>query len=85
MDTFSIVQDKLNKEPTYVQLSQDRYAHLSEIENQLKQLTEQLSTAQSELSTKDALIKQHTKVAEEAVSGITYLTMHIHCTLFLES
>lgn len=77
------MQDKLNKESTYVQLSQDRYAHLSEMENQLKLLTDQLSTAQSELNTKDTLIKQHTKVAEEAVSGIIYLAMQIHCCFLL--
>ncbi|KMZ75585.1 hypothetical protein ZOSMA_1133G00040 [Zostera marina] len=47
---------------------QERYMQLSEIEDQVKTLTEQLSCAQAELTTKNALIKQHTKVAEEAVS-----------------
>ncbi|KMZ62551.1 hypothetical protein ZOSMA_456G00010 [Zostera marina] len=41
---------------------------LFEIEDQVKTLTEQLSCAQAEVTIKDALIKQHIKVAEEAVS-----------------
>ncbi|KMZ64758.1 hypothetical protein ZOSMA_34G00350 [Zostera marina] len=58
-----------NNAVDYVQLPQERYMQLSEMEDQVKTLTEQLSCAQAELTTKDALIKQHTKVAEEAVSG----------------
>lgn len=40
------------------------------LEEQIKELNENLSAAHSEISTKEDLVKQHTKVAEEAVSGI---------------
>uniref|UniRef100_A0A0D9VRV2 Filament-like plant protein 4 n=2 Tax=Leersia perrieri TaxID=77586 RepID=A0A0D9VRV2_9ORYZ len=65
-----------DKTPKYVQISPETYAHLTESEEQVKTLTEKvkvlnedLSAAQSEITTKDALVKQHAKVAEEAVSG----------------
>ena len=54
----------------------DSYTHLSKMEDQVKlfesqvkDLSEKLITAQSELNTKECLILQHAKVAEEAVSG----------------
>lgn len=40
------------------------------LENQIKELNEKLSAAESEVSTTDNLVKQHSKVAEEAVSGM---------------
>lgn len=59
-----------------MQISPETYAHLTEseenvkgLEENVKVLNEQLSGAQSEITTKDALVKQHAKVAEEAVSG----------------
>ncbi|CAN6288471.1 unnamed protein product [Urochloa humidicola] len=64
------------KVPKYVQISPERYSHLTESEEQIeilkakiKVLNEKLAVAQSEMNTKDALVKQHAKVAEEAVSG----------------
>ncbi|CAN6305526.1 unnamed protein product [Urochloa humidicola] len=64
------------KVPKYVQISPERYSHLTESEEQIeilnakiKVLNEKLAAAQSEMNTKDALVKQHAKVAEEAVSG----------------
>lgn len=42
------------------------------LENQISELNEELSAAQSEVTTKDNLVKQHSKVAEEAVSGMQY-------------
>ncbi|CAL4924407.1 unnamed protein product [Urochloa decumbens] len=64
------------KVPKYVQISPERYSHLTESEEQIKilkakikVLNEKLAAAQSEMDTKDALVKQHAKVAEEAVSG----------------
>lgn len=71
------------KKPSYVQISVEQYAHLSSLEDQVKtyedqmktlddqisELNEKLSTAQSEMTNKDNLVKQHAKVAEEAVSG----------------
>lgn len=44
--------------------------HLGELEDEVKSLNEKLSSALSEISTKDTLVKQHAKVAEDAVSGI---------------
>lgn len=41
----------------------------SEVQDTVKSLTEKLSAALSNISAKDALVKQHAKVAEEAVSG----------------
>ncbi|XP_044481292.1 filament-like plant protein 4 isoform X1 [Mangifera indica] len=71
------------KKPTYVQISVESYSHLTglevqvktyeeqihTLEDQIKDLNEQLSIAQTEITTKDNLVKQHSKVAEEAVSG----------------
>ncbi|KAJ1297973.1 hypothetical protein BS78_01G419000 [Paspalum vaginatum] len=65
-----------DKTPKFVQISPETYAHLTESEAKVKVLeenvnvlNEKLSAAQSEITTKDALVKQHAKVAEEAVSG----------------
>ncbi|CBI19835.3 unnamed protein product, partial [Vitis vinifera] len=71
------------KKPTYVQISVESYSHLTGLEDQVKtyedqvqkledqitELNEKLSEAHSEMTTKDNLVKQHAKVAEEAVSG----------------
>ncbi|XP_050230372.1 filament-like plant protein 4 [Mercurialis annua] len=76
--------DKDNyKKPNYVQISVESYTHLTGLEDQvknyeqqvesledeIKELNENLSAANSEMITKDNLVKQHAKVAEEAVSG----------------
>ncbi|CAA7391316.1 unnamed protein product [Spirodela intermedia] len=60
----------------YIQISKERYANLTESEDQVKalndevrELNEKLSAAQTELLSKDNLVNQHAKVAEEAVSG----------------
>ncbi|XP_062201128.1 filament-like plant protein 4 [Phragmites australis] len=64
------------KVPKFVQISSERYEHLTELEEQVKLLNEKInvlnekvSAAQKENTTKDGLVKQHAKVAEEAVSG----------------
>ncbi|MCL7025976.1 hypothetical protein MKW94_001732 [Papaver nudicaule] len=78
------------KKQNYVQISVESYAHMTELEEEVKTmndqvttldeevqalkeevntLNEKLSVAQSELITKENLVKQHSKVAEEAVSG----------------
>lgn len=64
-----------------MQISPETYAHLIESEEKVKVLeengkvlNEKLSAAQSEITTKDALVKQHAKVAEEAVSGAHKMT-----------
>ena len=62
----------------------EQYSHLTGLEDQVKiyedkvktlegdiaELNENLSAAQSEMTNKDNLVKQHAKVAEEAVSGM---------------
>ncbi|XP_077231059.1 filament-like plant protein 4 [Tasmannia lanceolata] len=65
-----------SKNVKYVQISADSYAHMTELEDQVKTLNEKLSllneklsSANSEMTTKENLVKQHAKVAEEAVSG----------------
>lgn len=67
----------------YVQISMESYTRISgledqvvNLEDQVKALEAKVSAAYSELNNKDDLVKQHAKVAEEAVSGSTYL--HIH-------
>lgn len=40
------------------------------LEGDIKDLNEKLSAAHSEMTTKENLVKQHAKVAEEAVSGM---------------
>ena len=40
------------------------------LEAQISELNEKLSAANAEMTTKDNLVKQHAKVAEEAVSGM---------------
>ncbi|KAM7257019.1 hypothetical protein ACFE04_012760 [Oxalis oulophora] len=71
------------KKPSYVQISVESYSHLTGLEEQvknyeeqvqifedeIKDLNEKLSTAQAEIIAKEILVKQHNKVAEEAVSG----------------
>lgn len=54
----------------------DSYTHMSKMEDQVKlfesevkDVKEKLTTAHSEIKTKECLILQHAKVAEEAVSG----------------
>lgn len=39
------------------------------LEDEVKELNEKLSAADSEMTTKENLVKQHAKVAEDAVSG----------------
>lgn len=58
------------KKINYVKISAESYVHLTELECEVKTLSEKLSSAQSEMVTKDNLVKQHAKVAEEAVTGL---------------
>lgn len=50
-----------------------RDEQIQTLEGEIKELNEKLSAAHSEMTTKDNLVKQHAKVAEEAVSGIIYI------------
>ncbi|KAL1533305.1 filament-like plant protein 4 isoform X1 [Salvia divinorum] len=72
-----------NKKPKYVQISLESYTHLTGLEDEaksyakqvqtleeeVKELNEKLSEADTEMTNKENLVKQHAKVAEEAVSG----------------
>ncbi|KAL4361683.1 hypothetical protein GQ457_04G035690 [Hibiscus cannabinus] len=71
------------KKLNYVQISMESYVHLNGLEDEVNKLKDQvkscedevkdlkgkLSEAHSEIKSKEALISQHAKVAEEAVSG----------------
>ncbi|KAE8724956.1 Filament-like plant protein 4 [Hibiscus syriacus] len=71
------------KKAKYVQITVESYSHLTgletrvktyeeqvqTLEDEIKDLNKKLSEAKSEISAKEDLVKQHTKVAEEAVSG----------------
>ncbi|KAL8524036.1 hypothetical protein ACS0TY_013847 [Phlomoides rotata] len=77
------VEKDTNKKPKYVQISMESYSHLTGLEDQvkshedqvqtledeIKELNEKLLEANSEMTNKENLVKQHAKVAEEAVSG----------------
>ncbi|KAL2348597.1 hypothetical protein Fmac_002597 [Flemingia macrophylla] len=65
-----------SKNKNYVHISMESYTRLSgledqaaNLEDQVKALETKLSAVYSELNSKDDLVKQHAKVAEEAVSG----------------
>lgn len=53
------------------------------LEDEVKDLNEQLSEAHTEMTTKENLVKQHAKVAEDAVSGlhimVINLLFHFNC------
>ncbi|CAN6886512.1 hypothetical protein Bca4012_071056 [Brassica carinata] len=71
------------KKPSYIQISFDQYSHfnalkdevhkyegqVTNLEDQIKDLDSKLSTANAEIAAKEVLVKQHSKVAEEAVTG----------------
>ncbi|KAG2303348.1 hypothetical protein Bca4012_062113 [Brassica carinata] len=71
------------KKPSYIQISFDQYSHfntlkdevhkyeeqVSKLEDQIKDLDSKLTTANADVTAKELLVKQHSKVAEEAVTG----------------
>ncbi|KAH9307592.1 hypothetical protein KI387_035503, partial [Taxus chinensis] len=62
-------QDANKSLADHVRISSDAMIKLQESEETVKNLKEKLSAAMSEMSTKESLVKQHAKVAEDAVSG----------------
>ncbi|CAH8391009.1 unnamed protein product [Eruca vesicaria subsp. sativa] len=76
-------QQENGKKPSYIQISFDQYSHLNtlkdqvhnyqeqvlKLEDNIKDLDSKLSTANADITAKEALVKQHSKVAEEAVTG----------------
>ena len=61
---------------------------LQESEEKVKSLNENLSAALSEINTKESLVKEHAKVAEELMSGrftlVNYLLPFKHQDLFFK-
>ncbi|CAN8312613.1 unnamed protein product [Cochlearia groenlandica] len=71
------------KKPSYIQISYDQYSQLNglkdevtkfqdqvlKLEDQVKDLDLKLSSANADVTAKEILVKQHSKVAEEAVTG----------------
>lgn len=53
----------------YMQIKMESYTYFTGLEEQVKALTEKLFLAESDITAKGNLVKQHTRVAEEAVSG----------------
>lgn len=66
---MSVLWQDDSKKVKYIQITEESYANLRELEDEVKLLNDKLSSALSEIATKDVLVKQHAKVAEEAVSG----------------
>ncbi|GER26593.1 hypothetical protein STAS_02244 [Striga asiatica] len=76
-------KQEASKKPKYVQISMESYTHLiglqdqvklyeeqvQSLEDEVKEMTQKLSLANTEMTNKENLVKQHVKVAEEAVSG----------------
>ncbi|KAL0314602.1 UNVERIFIED_CONTAM: Filament-like plant protein 4 [Sesamum angustifolium] len=79
-------------------ISMESYTHLTELEDQVKsyeeqvqtledevkELNEKLSEANSEMTNKENLVKQHAKVAEEAVSEAAALKNHLESVTLLK-
>ncbi|KAL3634246.1 hypothetical protein CASFOL_021300 [Castilleja foliolosa] len=77
------IQDNNNEKTKHVKISIESYKHLTGLGDQVKsyeeqmqtledevnELNEKLSEAHSEITDKDNMVKQHSKVAEEAISG----------------
>ncbi|KAK9108984.1 hypothetical protein Sjap_017044 [Stephania japonica] len=68
-------QNNLRKQ-SYIQISMESYTRFTEMEAQVKTLNnevctlnEKLASAHSEITTKDNLVKQQAKVAEDAIAG----------------
>lgn len=82
-DSPSQADQEIYKKPKYVQISVESYSHLTGLEDQVKtykdqvknledesnELNEKLSAADTEITNQENLVKQHAKVAEEAVEG----------------
>ncbi|XP_068639818.1 filament-like plant protein 4 [Aristolochia californica] len=67
------VEENISKKVKYVQITEETYANLKDqvkdLNEKLSLTNEKLASALGENTTKENLVKQHAKVAEEAVSG----------------
>ncbi|MCD7461847.1 hypothetical protein HAX54_047236 [Datura stramonium] len=57
---------------------------VNDLEDEVKDLNEKLSAAQSGMTNKEDLVKQHVKVAEEAVSEAATLKNHLESVTLLK-
>lgn len=64
MDTYSHLTGLEDQVKTYDE-------QVKSLEEEIKDLNDKLSEANSEMTNKENLVKQHAKVAEEAVSGLS--------------
>lgn len=75
------MQDNSKIVQNYIKISQERYAQLSETEDQVKILDEKLKDAMKELAKKDTLVKEHSKIADELIKGrrkpVKHNTIHL--------
>ncbi|KAL6504743.1 hypothetical protein OROHE_023501 [Orobanche hederae] len=81
-ENYQVEKDN-NEKPKHVKIPIESYKHLTGLEDrvkcseeqvqslkdEVKELNKKLSEARSEMTDKDNMVKQHSKVAEEAVSG----------------
>lgn len=65
----SKAQDTSRALTEYAHMYEEAMAQLQESEEKVKSLNEKLSVALSEINTKESLVKEHAKVAEELMSG----------------
>uniref|UniRef100_A0A5B7ABC4 Putative filament-like plant protein 4 isoform X1 n=1 Tax=Davidia involucrata TaxID=16924 RepID=A0A5B7ABC4_DAVIN len=72
-DQVKTYEDQMNTYEDQVKTYEDQVMtyedQVKTLEDEVKELNEKLSVAHSDMTTKDNLVKQHSKVAEEAVSG----------------
>ena len=61
------LEDKVKSYEDQVNSYEDQ---VKTLEDEVKELSDKLSAADAEMITKENLVKQHAKVAEEAVSGL---------------
>lgn len=65
-----MIQEVSKVSPNHIQsLEVSSNTFDGEVHDNMKSITEKLSAALSNISAKEELVKQHAKVAEEAVSG----------------
>ena len=55
------------------EVSSKASANSEDVNDSIRSLTEKLSAALVNISAKEDLVKQHAKVAEEAIAGISYM------------
>lgn len=67
------VKSYVDQVTSYEQEVKSYEEQVKSLEDEVEELNEKLSEADSEMTNKENLVKQHAKVAEEAVSGSKFL------------